>query len=106
MGPSSAYEMMPESTAEQNTPAGFVEKIERQYGGSERNWIMDRGINAHTYISFIAYCILVTLKNLARPRSGGLTPCPVIGTLPYQAIASQCSSRFAFSLSAPFPSSM
>ena len=39
-----AYEVMPGNTAEQTTLAGFVEKIERQYGRSERIWIMDRGI--------------------------------------------------------------
>ena len=38
------YEAMPGNTAEQSTLAGFVEKIERQYGRSERIWIMDRGI--------------------------------------------------------------
>ena len=31
-------------------------------------------IEAHIFVSFIAYCLLVTLKNLARPRASGLTP--------------------------------
>ena len=31
-------------------------------------------IEAHIFVSFIAYCLLVTLKNLARPRATGLTP--------------------------------
>ncbi len=31
-------------------------------------------IEAHIFVSFIAYCLLVTLKNLARPRAPGLTP--------------------------------
>ena len=31
-------------------------------------------IEAHIFVSFIAYCLLVTLKNPARPRAGGLTP--------------------------------
>ena len=29
-------------------------------------------------MSFIAYCLLVTLKNLARPRASGLTPRAII----------------------------
>ena len=39
-----AYEVMPGNTAEQATLAAFLDKIERQYGRSERVWIMDRGI--------------------------------------------------------------
>ena len=35
-------------------------------------------IEAHIFVSFIAYCLLVTLKNLARPRASGLTPRAVI----------------------------
>ncbi len=31
-------------------------------------------IEAHIFVSFIAYCLLVTLKNLARPHAPGLTP--------------------------------
>ena len=31
-------------------------------------------IEAHIFVSFIAYCLLVTLKNLARPHASGLTP--------------------------------
>ena len=38
------YEVMPGNTAERTTPAAFLEKIERQYGRSERIWITDRGI--------------------------------------------------------------
>ena len=30
-------------------------------------------IEAHIFVSFIAYCMPVTLKNLARPRATGLT---------------------------------
>ena len=30
-------------------------------------------IEAHIFVSFLAYCLLVTLKNLARPRAPGLT---------------------------------
>ena len=39
-----AYEVMPGNTTDQTTLAGFLEKIERQYGRSDRVWIMDRGI--------------------------------------------------------------
>ena len=35
-------------------------------------------IEAHIFVSFIAYGLLVTLKNLARPRASGLTPRAVI----------------------------
>ena len=31
-------------------------------------------IEAHIFVSFLAYCLLVTLKNLARPRASSLTP--------------------------------
>ncbi len=39
-----AYEVMPGNTSDQSTLAGFLERIERQYGRSDRIWIMDRGI--------------------------------------------------------------
>ena len=39
-----AYEVMAGNTADQTTLAGFLEKIERHYGRSDRVWIMDRGI--------------------------------------------------------------
>ena len=39
-----AYEVMPGNTSDNTTLAGFVEKIENQYGRSDRVWIMDRGI--------------------------------------------------------------
>ena len=39
-----AYEVMPGNTADQTTLAAFLEKIEDQYGRSDRIWIMDRGI--------------------------------------------------------------
>ena len=35
-------------------------------------------IEAHIFVSFIAYCLLVTLKSLARPRASGLTPRAII----------------------------
>ena len=39
-----AYEVMPGNTSDNTTLAGFVDKIENQYGRSDRVWIMDRGI--------------------------------------------------------------
>ena len=39
-----AYEVMPGNTSDKTTLAGFLEKIEAQYGRSDRVWIMDRGI--------------------------------------------------------------
>ena len=35
---------------------------------------IEERIEAHIFVSFIAYCLLVTLKNIARRRAGGLTP--------------------------------
>ena len=35
---------MPGNTSDNTTLAGFLEKIEKQYGRSDRVWIMDRGI--------------------------------------------------------------
>ena len=35
-------------------------------------------IEAHIFVSFIAYCLIVTLKNLARPRASGLTPSAIL----------------------------
>ncbi len=39
-----AYEVMPGNTSDKTTLADFLEKIEAQYGRSDRVWIMDRGI--------------------------------------------------------------
>lgn len=39
-----AYEVMPGNTSDKTTLADFLEKIETQYGKSERLWVMDRGI--------------------------------------------------------------
>lgn len=39
-----AYEVMPGNTSDKTTLADFLEKIETQYGKSERVWVMDRGI--------------------------------------------------------------
>ncbi len=35
---------------------------------------LEERIEAHIFVSFIAYCLLVTLKNLTRPQAPGLTP--------------------------------
>ena len=39
-----AYEVMPGNTSDKTTLADFPQRIEAQYGRSERVWIMDRGI--------------------------------------------------------------
>ncbi len=39
---------------------------------------IEERIEAHIFVSFIAYCLLVTLKNIARRRAGGLTPRAII----------------------------
>jgi hypothetical protein len=39
-----AYEVMPGNTSDKTTLADFLEKIEQQYGKTDRIWIMDRGI--------------------------------------------------------------
>ena len=39
-----AYEVMAGNTSDKTTLAGFLGKIEEQYGRSDRVWIMDRGI--------------------------------------------------------------
>ena len=40
----------------------------------------DARIEAHIFVSFIAYCLHVTLKNLARPHASGLTPRAILET--------------------------
>ena len=37
-------QVMPGNTADNTTLAGFLEKIEAQYGKANRTWVMDRGI--------------------------------------------------------------
>ena len=39
-----AYEVMSGNTSDKTTLADFLERIEQQYGQSDRVWIMDRGI--------------------------------------------------------------
>jgi transposase len=39
-----AYEVMAGNTSDKTTLKGFLEKIEKQYGKSQRTWVMDRGI--------------------------------------------------------------
>ena len=39
-----AYEVMPGNTSARMTLAGFLKRIEAQYGRSDRTWIMYRGI--------------------------------------------------------------
>ena len=46
-----AYEVMPGNTSDKTTLADFLERIEAQYGRSERVWIMDRGIPTEETLS-------------------------------------------------------
>jgi len=39
-----AYEVLAGNTSDKTTLAGFLQKIEEQYGQAERVWVMDRGI--------------------------------------------------------------
>ena len=39
-----AYEVLAGNTSDKTTLAGFLEKIEEQYGKAQRIWVMDRGI--------------------------------------------------------------
>jgi len=39
-----AYEVLPGNTSYKTTLRGFLDRIERQYGKSQRVWVMDRGI--------------------------------------------------------------
>ena len=57
-----AYEVMAGNTADQTTLADFLEKIERQYGRSDRVWIMDRGIpTEETLASMRAFAMIMPL---------------------------------------------
>jgi len=46
-----AYEVMPGNTQDKSTLAGFLDKIEDQYGRCDRIWIMDRGIPTEETLS-------------------------------------------------------
>ena len=59
-----SYEVMPGNASDKTTLSDFLAKIE-----------------AHIFVAFIAYCLHVTLKNLARPRAPGLTPRAVLEKL-------------------------
>ena len=47
---------MPGNTADQTTLEEFLEKIERQYGRSDRIWIPDRGIPTEETLASIRRC--------------------------------------------------
>ena len=55
-----ACEVMPGNTSDNTTLAGFLEKIEKRYGRSDRVWIMDRGIPTEA--------TLATMREAIRPR--------------------------------------
>lgn len=39
---------------------------------------IDKRIDAHIFVSFLAYCIFITLKNISKRIAGGLTPRSII----------------------------
>ena len=39
---------------------------------------LDAHVEAHVFLAFVGYCLLVTLKNMARTQAPGLTPRAVI----------------------------
>ena len=65
-----AYEVMPGNTSEPTTLAGFLEKIEAQYGRTERVWIMDRGIPTEATLSAMRGSDPPVHYWSARPRGG------------------------------------
>src|SRR5690606_9943097 len=69
-----AYEVMPGNTADSTTLREFLAKIEERYGKINRTWLMDRGIPTEEVLGFLAYCLQVTLKNMAKSHATGLTP--------------------------------
>lgn len=36
---------------------------------------LDERVEAHVFLAFVGYCLLVTLKNMARAQAPGPTPC-------------------------------
>ncbi len=59
-----AYEVMPGNTADSTTLAGFLDRIEVQYGKAKRTWVMDRGIPTEATLekmrqSAVPLCYLV-----------------------------------------------
>ena len=94
-----AYEVLAGNTSERTTRRGFLHKIEATYGKARRVWLMDRGIpreevwaemrdrelehrvEAHILVAFLAYGLLVTLKNRLPALAPGLTPQAVLEKL-------------------------
>jgi hypothetical protein len=46
-----AYEIMAGNTSDKTTLAGFLKKVEKQYGKAHRTWVMDRGIPTEETLS-------------------------------------------------------
>jgi len=42
---------------------------------------MEHRVEAHIFVAFLAYCLMVTLRQLLRPHASGLTPKAVLETL-------------------------
>jgi transposase len=51
-----AYEVLPGNTADKTTLAGFLKKIETQYGKAHRIWIMDRGVPTEENLQQMRQC--------------------------------------------------
>ena len=51
-----AYEVLPGNTLDKQTLKDFLAKIERQYGKSDRVWVMDRGIPTEETLALMRAC--------------------------------------------------
>ena len=66
-------------------PLGQLTEIEQAFKELKHNLASgpssissSSALSAHIFVSLIAYCLLVTLKNLARPQAPGLTPRAIV----------------------------
>ena len=81
-----AYEVMPGNTSDKTTLKDFLERIEAQYGRSDRVWVMDRGIPTEETLE------QMRIAQPPRPLPGGNAQGAVIEvrkTVPEAALASR-----------------
>jgi len=64
-----AYEVMPGNTSDKTTLKDFLAKIERQYGKSERIWVMDRGIPTEAVLAEMRASPVPLYYLVGTPRS-------------------------------------
>ena len=83
-----SYEVMPGNASDKTTLLDFLAEIEQAFKELKHDLAIrpvfhqrEERIEAHVFVAFIAYCLHVTLKNLARPRAPGLTPRAVLEKL-------------------------